>query len=199
MPRINLIPWREAERKRKRQEFGVGAVGALVVAGAIAFLVNLQMQSAINGQTERNQYLKSEISNLDKQIAEILELDAQKQRLLARTQVIEQLERSRPEIVHVFDQLARTLPDGVHLTSVKQTNRKIQLRGRAQSSTRVASYMRNIDASEWLAEPALDILETKGGGEANSQFSLNAVQENPQLPAEEAAASAKKAQRSAKK
>ena len=165
MPRINLIPWREAERKRKRQEFGVGAVGALVVAGAIAFLVNLQMQSAINGQNERNQYLKSEISNLDKQIAEILELDAQKQRLLARTQVIEQLERSRPEIVHVFDQLARTLPDGVHLTSVKQTSRKIQLRGRAQSSTRVASYMRNIDGSEWLAEPALDILETKGGGD----------------------------------
>jgi type IV pilus assembly protein PilN len=199
MPRINLIPWREAERKRKRQEFGVGAVGALVVAGAIAFLVNLQMQSAINGQNERNQYLKSEISNLDKQIAEILELDAQKQRLLARTQVIEQLERSRPEIVHVFDQLARTLPDGVHLTSVKQTSRKIQLRGRAQSSTRVASYMRNIDGSEWLAEPALDILETKGGGDANSQFSLNAVQENPQLPADEAAATAKKAQRSAKK
>jgi type IV pilus assembly protein PilN len=201
MPRINLIPWREAERKRKRQEFGVGAVGALVVAGAIAFLVSLQMQSAINGQTERNQYLKGEISNLDKQIAEILELDAQKQRLLARTQVIEQLERSRPEIVHVFDQLARTLPDGVHLTTVKQNARKIQVQGMAQSSTRVASYMRNIDSSEWLAEPALDILETKGSGDAGSQFSLNAVQENPQVPAnqEDAPASGKKVQRSAKK
>jgi type IV pilus assembly protein PilN len=179
MPRINLIPWREAERKRKRQEFGVGAIGALVVAGAIAFLVNLQMQSAIDGQNERNQYLNGEIANLDKQIAEILELDAQKQRLLARMQVIEQLERSRPEIVHVFDQLVRTIPDGVYLTSLKQTERKLQLKGMAQSSTRVASYMRNIDSSEWLSDPALDILETKGAGDAGSEFTLNAAQENP--------------------
>jgi type IV pilus assembly protein PilN len=183
MPRINLIPWREAERKRKRQEFGVGAVGALVVAGAIAFLVNLQMQSAIDGQNERNQYLKGEITSLDKQIAEILELDAQKQRLLARMQVIEQLERSRPEIVHVFDQLVRTIPDGIYLTALKQSDRKIQLKGMAQSSTRVASYMRNIDSSEWLADPALDILETKGSGDAGSEFTLQAAQENPQIPA----------------
>ena len=191
MPRINLIPWREAERKRKRQEFGVGAVGALVVAGAIAFIVNLQMQSAIDGQNERNQYLKGEIATLDKQIAEILELDAQKQRLLARMQVIEQLERSRPEIVHVFDQLVRTIPDGIYLTSLKQTDRRIQLKGMAQSSTRVASYMRNIDSSEWMADPALDILETKGSGDAGSEFTLNASQENPLIPAsaEEAVAS----------
>lgn len=183
MPRINLVPWREAERKRRRQEFGVGAVGALVLAGLIAFVVNLQMQSAINSQNDRNQYLKTEIANLDKQIAEILDLEQQKQRLLARMQVIEQLERSRPEIVHVFDQVVRTIPDGVYLTSVKQTGRKIQMKGMAQSSTRVASYMRNIDSSEWMAEPALDILETKGAGEAGSQFTLNAVQENPQIPA----------------
>ena len=183
MPRINLIPWREAERKRKRQEFGVGAVGALVVAGALAFLVNLQMQSAIDGQNERNQYLKTEIASLDKQITEILELDAQKQRLLARMQVIEQLERSRPEIVHVFDQLVRTTPDGIYLTSLKQTDRKLQLKGLAQSSTRVASYMRNLDSSEWLSDPALDILETKGSGDSGSDFTLNASQENPQLPA----------------
>jgi type IV pilus assembly protein PilN len=183
MPRINLIPWREAERKRKRQEFGVGAVGALVAAAAIAFLVSLQMQSAINGQNERNQYLKSEITALDKQIAEILDLEQQKQRLLARMQVIEQLERSRPEIVHVFDQLVRTIPDGVYLTSVKQTERKIQLKGLAHSSTRVASYMRNIDSSEWMTDPGLDILETKGAGDAGSEFTLNASQENPQIPA----------------
>jgi type IV pilus assembly protein PilN len=190
MPRINLIPWREAERKRKRQEFGVGAIGALIGAGAIAFIVSLQMQSAIDGQNERNQYLKSEIANLDKQIAEILELDAQKQRLLARMQVIEQLERSRPEIVHVFDQLVRTIPDGVYLTSLKQTDRKLQLKGLAQSSTRVASYMRNIDSSEWLADPALDILETKGSGDAGSEFTLNANQENLQVPATEEALAA---------
>lgn len=182
MPRINLIPWREAERKRKRHEFGVGVLGAVVAAGAIAFLVSLQMGAAIDNQNERNQYLKDEIAQLDKQITEILALEQQKERLRARIQVIEQLERSRPEIVHVFDQLVRTTPDGIHLTSLKQTDRRIQLRGLAQSSTRVASYMRNIDASEWLTDPSLDILETKGTGEGGSDFTLNAVQENPQLP-----------------
>jgi type IV pilus assembly protein PilN len=181
MPRINLIPWREAQRKQKRQEFIVGSVIALAAAGAITLLVNLQMQSAIDYQGERNQYLKNEISELDKQIAEIQELDARKQALLARMQVIEQLERSRAEVVHLFDQLVRTLPDGVFLTSVKQTQRRIQLKGLAQSSTRVSNYMRNIDASEWLADPALAILETKGTGDAGSDFTLNASQENPQL------------------
>ena len=183
MPRINLVPWREAERKQKRQEFGVGAVGALVLAGAIAFAVNLQMSSAISHQNERNQYLKDEIGKLDKQIAEILDLEQQKQRLLARMQVIEQLERSRAEVVHLFDQLARTLPDGIYLTSIKQSDRKIQLQGITQSSTRVSNYMRNIDGSEWLADPSLSILETKGNSDAGSNFTLNAVQENPTLKA----------------
>ncbi|HVF16095.1 MAG TPA: PilN domain-containing protein [Steroidobacteraceae bacterium] len=182
MPRINLLPWREAERKQRRQEFGVGAIGALVLAGAIAFVVNLQMGSAIDNQNERNQYLKTEIANLDKQIAEILDLEQRKQRLSSRIQVIEQLERSRPEIVHVFDQLVRTLPDGVYLTEIKQTERKLKLTGIAQSSTRVASYMRNLDASEWLTDPSLDILETKGAGEGGSEFTLNAAQENPEIP-----------------
>ncbi len=183
MPRINLVPWREAERKRKRQEFGVGAVAALMFAAVIAFAVNWQMQSAIDEQMERNQYLTGQIAELDKQIAEILDLEQQKQRLQARIQVIEQLELSRPEIVHVFDQLVRTTPDGIYLVSVKQNNRKIELKGVAQSSTRVASYMRNIDASEWLKDPALEILETKGTTDAGSQFTLNATQENPQLAA----------------
>ena len=187
MPRINLIPWREAERKRKRQEFGVGALGALVAAGAIAFLINLQMGAAIDNQNERNQYLNDEIAKLDKQITEILALEQQKQRLRARIQVIEQLERSRTEIVHVFDQLVRTIPDGVNLTSLKQSDRKLQLKGVAQSSTRVASYMRNIEASEWLTDPSLDILETKDAGDGGSEFTLNAVQENPQMSAANAA------------
>ena len=191
MPRINLIPWREAERKRKRQEFGVGAVAALLIAGVLAFAVNLQMQGAISYQNERNQYLRDEIAKLDKQIAEIQALDQQKQRLLARMQVIEQLERSRPEVVHLFDQLVRTLPDGVYLTAVKQADRKVQLKGIAQSSTRVSSYMRNLDASEWLTDPSLDILENKGNADTGSEFTLNALQENLQLPASEEAVAAR--------
>jgi type IV pilus assembly protein PilN len=183
MPRINLLPWREAERKRKRQEFGVGVAGALALAVLVYLAVNWQMKSAIEAQMARNQYLKDEISQLDKQIAEILDLEEQKKRLQARITVIEQLELSRPEIVHVFDQLVRTTPEGVYLTSVKQTDRRIELKGVAQSSTRVASYMRNIDSSEWLKDPALQILETKGANDAGSQFTLTAIQENPQLAA----------------
>jgi type IV pilus assembly protein PilN len=189
MPRINLLPWREAERKRKRQEFGVGAVAALAGAVLVYFVVNWQMQSAIDEQQARNTYLNEQIKELDKQIAEILDLEEQKKRLQARITVIEQLELSRPEIVHVFDQLVRTTPDGIYLTSVKQTARKIELKGIAQSSTRVASYMRNIDSSEWLKDPALQILETKGSSDAGSQFTLSATQENPQagaVPAENA-------------
>jgi type IV pilus assembly protein PilN len=184
MPRINLLPWREAERKRKRQEFGVGAVAALVGAALVYFAVNWQMQSAIDDQQARNAYLNNEIKELDKQIAEILDLEEQKKRLQARITVIESLELSRPEIVHVFDQLVRTTPDGIYLTSVKQTQKKIELKGIAQSSTRVASYMRNIDSSEWLKDPALQILETKGATDAGSQFTLSATQENPQSAAE---------------
>jgi len=196
MPRINLIPWREAERKQKRQEFAVGAVGALVLAAAIAFAVNLQMKSAVSHQNERNQYLNTEIAALDKQIAEILALDQQKQRLLARMQVIEQLERSRAEVVHLFDQLARTLPDGIYLTTVKQTDRKIQLRGIALSSTRVSNYMRNLDASEWLKDPSLEIYESKGASDS-AQFTLYAVQTST-APIEEPAATGKKPAKAAK-
>jgi type IV pilus assembly protein PilN len=191
MPRINLLPWREAERKQRRQEFGVGAVGALMLAGVIAFAVNWQMSGAIENQFERNQYLEGEIEKLNAQIAEILDLEQRKQRLSSRIQVIEQLERSRPEIVHVFDQLVRTLPDGVYLTTVKQTERKLSVSGVAQSSTRVASFMRNLDASEWLTDPSLDILETKGSSDGGSEFTLNATQENPQVPSDKEAVAAR--------
>jgi type IV pilus assembly protein PilN len=96
----------------------------------------------------------------------------------------------------VFDQLVRTIPDGVNLVSLKQTDRKLQHKGVAQSSTRVASYMRNLDASEWLKDPSLDILETKGSGDGGSDFTLNTVQENPQVaanPEDQVAAAPKRA------
>jgi type IV pilus assembly protein PilN len=185
MPRINLLPWREAERKRRRQEFIFASVGALLAAGVLTLVVNWQFDAAISNQNERNQVLKNEIATLDKEITEILGLEQQKQRLLARMQVIEQLQRSRPEVVHLFDQLVRTVPDGVYLTAVKQTGKRVQLNGMAQSSTRVSSYMRNIDASEWMADPALEVVETKGSSAAGAQFTLYANQEG--LVQEEAA------------
>ena len=184
MPRINLLPWREAERKRKRQEFFL-SLGAAVATAALAILLGQwQMSSSIKHQQARNDYLTGEIALLDKQIEEINGLDAQKQRLLARMEIIEKLQRSRPEIVHIFDEIVRVLPEGVYLTYLKQTGTRFELRGIAQSSTRVSSFMRNIDASEWLADPTLQIVETRGPG---AQFTLFANQRSQATPEEESA------------
>jgi type IV pilus assembly protein PilN len=176
MPRINLLPWREVERKRKRQEFGVAAGAAVLLAILTGFVLRWQYGSIIDNQNDRNTYLKSEIALVDKQIVEILDLEQRKQNLQARIQVIEQLQRSRPEVVHIFDQMVRLIPDGVYLTSVKQTDRRIQIKGVAESSTRVSAFMRNIDGSEWLTDPSLEIVETKGTGEAGASFTLYANQ-----------------------
>jgi type IV pilus assembly protein PilN len=177
MPRINLLPWREAERKRKRQEFFLSLGAAVATAGLIMLLGQWQFSSSIQHQRDRNDYLKREIAELDKQIEEINGLDKQKQRLLARMEIIETLQRSRPEIVHVFDEIVRLMPEGVYLTYLRQTGTKFELRGVAQSSTRVSSFMRNIDASQWLADPNLQIVETREkDATGGSSFTLFANQ-----------------------
>jgi type IV pilus assembly protein PilN len=162
MPKINLLPWREAQRKQRRQEFMYSIGAAVATAALVTLLGRWQMSSAIASQQERNDYLEGEISELDKRITEILGLENQKTRLIARMEIIETLQRSRPEIVHVFDELVNTLPDGVNLSFVKQNGERIELRGATQSSTRVSALMRNIDQSQWLADPALQVVETKG-------------------------------------
>jgi type IV pilus assembly protein PilN len=188
MPRINLLPWREAERKRKRQEFFLSLGAAVATAGLIMLLGQWQFSSAIQHQRDRNDYLKREIAELDKQIEEINGLDRQKQRLLARMEIIETLQRSRPEIVHVFDEIVRLMPEGVYLTYLKQTGPKLEMRGVAQSSTRVSSLMRNIDASQWLADPNLQIVETRAkDATGGSSFTLFANQRR-QASAEDALA-----------
>jgi len=186
MPRINLLPWREAERKRKRQEFYLSLGAAVATAALVTLLGQWQMNSAIKHQQARNDYLTGEIALLDKQIEEINGLDAQKQRLLARMEIIETLQRSRPEIVHVFDEIVRVLPEGVYLTYLRQTGTRFEVRGVAQSSTRVSSFMRNIDASEWLAEPTLQIVQTNSRG-TGSEFTLFANQRSHAAPEDEAA------------
>ena len=187
MPRINLLPWRESERKRKRQEFILSIGAALATAALVTLVGRWQMNSAIEHQNGRNQVLGEEIAELDKQIQEILGLENQKRRLLARMEVIETLQRSRPEIVHVFDEIVRVLPEGVYLTFLKQTGTRFEIRGIAQSSTRVSAFMRNIDASEWLADPALSIVETKGLDAGGAEFTLFANQRS-RVPPEDAAA-----------
>jgi type IV pilus assembly protein PilN len=142
------------------------------------------MSAAIEHQNERNQIISDEITELDKQIQEILGLEKQKERLLARMEIIETLQRSRPEIVHVFDELVRILPEGVYLTYLKQSGMRFEIRGVAQSSTRVSAFMRNIDASEWLADPALQIVQRTGAGAGSSEFTLFANQRSHAAPEE---------------
>jgi type IV pilus assembly protein PilN len=193
MPRINLLPWREAERKRKRQEFYLSLGAAVATAALVVLLGRWQMSASIAHQEDRNKVLEDEIAQLDKQIEEINGLDAQKRRLLARMEIIETLQRSRPEIVHVFDEIVRVLPEGVYLTYLKQTGPKFEIHGIAQSSTRVSTFMRNIDASEWLADPALQIVETKGRDTAGgANFTLFANQRSHGNPGEQADAAAGK-------
>jgi type IV pilus assembly protein PilN len=173
MPRINLLPWREQERKVRRREFMVAA-GAAVFAAAIFVLGGkLLYTSWIDSQNEKNSLLKKEIVKLDAAIADIQDLENRKQRLVARMEIIEKLQRKRPEIVHLFDELVKTVPDGVYLTGIKQTGNKLEIHGIAQSSTRVSSFMRNIDSSVWMDNPVLLVVESaKDSPTGGSNFTL---------------------------
>jgi type IV pilus assembly protein PilN len=171
MPSINLLPWREEERKKRQRDFGVAMGGAVVAAIAVIMLAMFAFSQMISLQESRNDRLTSEIAELEKSIQEIDGLERQKERLLARMEIIEQLQKSRPEIVHLFDELVRQLPEGVYLTSMKQTGSRVEIRGVAQSSTRVSALMRQIDASEWLSDPEVERVETKQSGNSRqSEF-----------------------------
>lgn len=178
MPRINLLPWRQRERTKRQRDMGLFAIAAALSALAVMLLVSLAVSHAIDNERARNDLLKKEIAELDREITEILALDTQKQRLLARMDIIERLQRSRPEVVHVLDQLARTLPDGVYLTSVKQTDKRLELKGVAQSSTRVSTFMRNLEVSPWLGDPVLQVIETMKGDKQGAEFTLLASQKS---------------------
>lgn len=169
MPRINLLPWRDELRTRRRNQFFIGLGAAVGAAGLVILASNFVMNGVISSQKARNKLLEDEIALLDERIAEILDLEAKKERLLARMEIIEQLQRSRPEIVHVFEELARTLPDGVRLTAVKQAGKRVEIRGDAESNTRVSAFMRNLDKSQWFTQPDLEIVEVREAGSRNKK------------------------------
>ena len=191
MPRINLLPWRSELRQRRKKEFLVALAGTLIVGAGAVYLSKLTVQGWTSAQQGRNQILQGEIATLEKQIDEITGLETQRERLLARMQVITQLQRSRPEVVHLFDELVNAMPEGVNLLEVVQQGNRIELRGSAQSSTRVSALMRNIDESEWLKEPGLDIVEAVTAGvDRNSQFKVFAQQVSMANPDDENAGGA---------
>ena len=164
MPRINLLPWREEERKRRQYEFGVAMGAAVVAAIGVVMVTMFAFSQMINAQEARNQRLTAEIAEIQKSIEEIDNLERQKERLLARMEIIDQLQKSRPEVVHLFDELVRQLPEGVYFTGLRQTGSRVELRGVAQSSTRVSALMRQLDASEWFSDPEVERVETRSDG-----------------------------------
>ncbi|PSD14902.1 fimbrial protein, partial [Stenotrophomonas maltophilia] len=161
MARINLLPWRAERRKQRQREFyamlGMAAVGGLLLSLMIWFYYDRQ----VSGQMDRNAYLEAEIGKVKEQNKEIDRLDAQKERLLARKKVIEELQAKRSQMVHLFDALVRTIPDGVVLTALKQEGDVLTLEGRTQSNARVSAYMRNLETSGWMTNPELSIIEAR--------------------------------------
>ncbi|HEX3847363.1 MAG TPA: PilN domain-containing protein [Steroidobacteraceae bacterium] len=174
MPRINLLPWREQQRKIRRREFMIAAAGAAAVAAIFVICGKLLYGSWIDAQNEKNALLKKEIVKLEAQIADIQDLENRKQRLVNRMDIIEKLQRKRPEIVHLFDEIVKTVPEGIYLTSLKETGNKLEIHGVAQSSTRVSTYMRNIDASTWMDNPVLQVVESGSAANGGSNFTLTA-------------------------
>ncbi|XFC40324.1 PilN domain-containing protein [Stenotrophomonas indicatrix] len=161
MARINLLPWRAERRKQRQREFGImlgmAALGGLLLSLLIWFYYDMQ----VSGQSDRNAYLQTEIDKVKEQNKEIDRLDEQKNRLLARKAVIEQLQAKRSQMVHLFDALVRTIPDGVVLTALQQEGDVLTLEGRTQSNARVSAYMRNLEVSGWMTNPELAIIEAR--------------------------------------
>jgi type IV pilus assembly protein PilN len=183
MARINLLPWRAERRKHRQKEFLTMLGLSAAVAAFLAFLIISYYSAQISGQNDRNAYLQDQIAKVDLQIKEIDALDEKKRRLLARKEVIEQLQANRSQMVHLFDSLVRTIPDGVILTSLKQEGDKLTIEGRSQSNARVSSYMRTLESSGWMTNPDLSIIEAKAGDPGLPYaFTLSVLLANPNAP-----------------
>jgi type IV pilus assembly protein PilN len=183
MAKINLLNWREEKRKQIEQQFFTMLAGAAIAGGAVVFAVHLQLNAMIDYQLSRNAYLASEIKKVEEAIREIEALEKKKADLLARMNVIQQLQGNRSDSVHVLDELVKVVPEGVHLTKFGQNNTVLTFNGVAQSNARVSAYMRNIERAEWLKSPSLQIIKSnkKGrlGVDGFSTFSLTSKQGTP--------------------
>ncbi|RKZ48421.1 MAG: pilus assembly protein PilN [Gammaproteobacteria bacterium] len=186
MAKINLLPWREELRKERQQAFyttiGVFAVLTLCIWGAFHFYNTLR----IDYQVSRNDFINVEIVKLEKKIEEIKRLEKEKKRLKARIDAIERLQGNRPLIVHLFDEMVTSLPEGVSIKSVKQKGPSITISGVAQSNARVSSFMRKLKASAWLGDPQLDVIQAQNEqGQRVSNFTMRFNQVIPKASTEE--------------
>lgn len=191
MARINLLPWRAERRKQRQKEF-MSLLAAAVLGGvAVVFGASTWMDGQIEGQQARNSFLQAEIKRVDEQIKEIAGLEARRASLLQRKQVIETLQADRSQNVRLFDELVRTIPDGVRLVSIKQNGQELTLSGKTQSNARVSSYMRNLEASGLITNPQLGVIRTSDVREADRALPFDfEMRVTLRTSAEEAAAGA---------
>lgn len=173
MARINLLPWREELRKEQRRQFFVVLLGMGVLMLLLIGYVHWHVEGMIAHQEGRNGFLQNQIKEVEVKIKEIEELEQQIGQLRSRMKVIEQLQGNRSQVVHVFEELAKAVPEGLFISSAKQTGSSLAIEGRAQSNARVSSFMRNLDASSWFDNPALDVIETDSkAGQGMRSFKL---------------------------
>jgi type IV pilus assembly protein PilN len=178
--RINLLPWREELRQEQKKQFGVMAVMTCVLAVAIVGLIHFQMQSKIDYQDSRNRFMSAEITKVDEEIKEISELQKVRRSLVERMEVIQDLQGSRPSIVHLFTEIVSTVPNGVYLESLAQTGANLEVNGEAESNARVSTYMRNLQSSDWLKDPNLTVIEIEDKTVNRiSTFTLTVKQTSP--------------------
>jgi type IV pilus assembly protein PilN len=189
MPHINLLPWREELRTAKKRQFNTALAGGAIVTVLAIIFVHIQMTSMIEGQNQRNQILQNTIKGVEKEIEEIRNLKRDKERLLARMQVIQKLQSSRPEIVHLFEELSNATPKGVYLLDASRKNNLLSITGVADSNDSVSAFMRNLDASVWMSNPKLTIIDSAKKEYPNaSWFKLEVTQTTPEKVAKDAKA-----------
>lgn len=179
MARINLLPWRDWEREKRKQEFLVNLAMVLIGAGLVVFLWGWQLDNSVDNQNARNQVLTQEIAQLDEKIREISTLRREREELLSRMRVIQDLQGNRPVIVRVFDELARTMSKGVYYNQLSMTGADLGVSGTAESNNRISSLMRNLDTSDWFANPNLKSIKEDQANPQASNFDLTFVQVNP--------------------
>jgi len=187
MANINLLPWREELREERKQEFLVGLGITIAIAAIILFAGDRVVNAFISNQTAQNDYLRQQISSLDSEIAEIRELQRQKSELTERMTVIQELQGNRPVIVRLFDELVRTLPEGVYYNTITRSGDQISFQGVAESNNRISALMRSMDESDWFNQPLLEQISAAGtGGNGNSfQLSVQVTSPDPENEEEE--------------
>ncbi len=173
MANINLLPWREAYRQERKKEFIAIAVAVLVVALLCSYAWSGWMSARIDNQESRNRLLRSEIAVLNREVAEVLELQRRREEVLERTEAIQSLQGDRSDIVRIFDEFVRVVPDGVFFTSLERRSRRLTLQGFAESNNRVSTLMRQLDGSEMFSEPNLTrVVADSTMGEQGNRFNL---------------------------